>query len=57
MISTLPVGGHYSIDVIAGIAIFAASVAWVRRRNRLEAAARPNEPQARPNLRLRRKMA
>lgn len=47
MISTLPVGGHYSIDVIAGIAIFAASVAWVRRRNRLEAAARPNGSQGR----------
>lgn len=44
MISTLPVGGHYSIDVIAGLAIFAASVAWVHRRNRLDAAIRPSAP-------------
>lgn len=34
MFATLPVGGHYTIDVIGGLAIFAASVAWVERRDR-----------------------
>lgn len=37
MVSTLPVGGHYSIDVIGGVAIFLASVAYVKRRAAREA--------------------
>lgn len=37
--ATLPVGGHYSIDIIGGLAIFAASVACVERRDRVHAVA------------------
>jgi membrane-associated phospholipid phosphatase len=33
-ISTLPVGGHYTIDVLGGALMFAAGVAWVERRDR-----------------------
>lgn len=38
MFATLPVGGHYTIDVVGGLVIFAASVAWVERRDRAPAA-------------------
>ena len=34
LISTLPVGGHYAIDVIAAVAIVAVSILWVERRRK-----------------------
>ncbi len=34
LISTLPVGGHYAIDVIAAVAIVAVSILWVDRRRK-----------------------
>jgi membrane-associated phospholipid phosphatase len=44
IVSTLPVGGHYLADVIAGAAICAAAIYGMRREFRGSVSSRPSAP-------------